>query len=136
MDSASLVHNIALLVERDGGANPEQLRRAYASYRPSFMEIKLPFSFQGDLNTLSEQDFGVMLHEYVHYLQNLSTPWGLYSSMEEYAELVEAYRMPGGQNARGTGQWHQKSIMASEINIGVNFHFLINCIVFIKGYAT
>lgn len=33
-----------------------------------------------------------MLHEYVHYLQNLSTPWGLYSSMEEYAELVETYR--------------------------------------------
>lgn len=52
------------------------------------MEIKLPFSFQGDFDSLSEHDFGVMLHEYVHYLQNLSTPWGLYSSMEEYAELV------------------------------------------------
>ena len=92
MDTISLVHNIALLVDRDGGANPDQLRQAYASYRPSFMEIKLPFSFRGDFDSLSEHDFGVMLHEYVHYLQNLSTPWGLYSSMEEYAELVEAYR--------------------------------------------
>lgn len=92
MDTTSLVHNIAILVEREGGANPDQLHQAYASYRPSFMEIKLPFSFQGDFDSLSEHDFGVMLHEYVHYLQNLSTPWGLYSSMEEYAELVETYR--------------------------------------------
>lgn len=92
MDTTSLVHNIAILVERDGGANPDQLHQAYASYRPSFMEIKLPFSFQGDFDSLSEHDFGVMLHEYVHYLQNLSTPWGLYSSMVEYAELVETYR--------------------------------------------
>lgn len=92
MDTTSLVHNIAILVEREGGANPDQLHQAYASYRPSFMEIKLPFSFQGDSDSLSEHDFGVMLHEYVHYLQNLSTPWGLYSSMEEYAELVETYR--------------------------------------------
>lgn len=92
MDTTSLVQNITILVERDGVANPDQLRRAYASYRPSFMEIKLPFTFQGNFDALSEQDFGVMLHEYVHYLQNLSTPWGLYSSMEEYAELIEAYR--------------------------------------------
>ena len=95
MDTTSLVHNIAILVERDGGANPDQLHHAYASYRPSFMEIKLPFSFQGDFDSLSEHDFGVMLHEYVHYLQNLSTPWGLYSSMEEYAELVETYNEDG-----------------------------------------
>lgn len=92
MDTTSLVHNIAILVEREGGANPDQLHQAYASYRPSFMEIKLPFSFQGDFDSLSEHDFGVMLNEYVHYLQNLSTPWGLYSSMEEYSELVETYR--------------------------------------------
>ena len=70
----------------------EQAREAYASYKPSFMELKVPFNFQGDLDALTDKDLGILFHEYVHYLQNISTPWGLYTSMAEYAEMVDVYR--------------------------------------------
>ena len=92
MDKELLIQATSLLAYKQGGYYSEEARNAYASYKPSFMEIKVPFDFQGDIDALSDKDLGVLLHEYVHYLQNLSTPWGLYTSMAEYNEMVSTYR--------------------------------------------
>ena len=87
-----LVQSLNSVASKQGQPASEEAREAYASYKPSFMEIKVPFDFQGDIDALSDKELGVLLHEYVHYLQNLSTPWGLYASMAEYGELVNVYR--------------------------------------------
>ena len=92
MDKELLIQTTSSFAYKQGGNYSEEARQAYASYKPSFMEIKVPFDFQGDIDVLSDQDLGVLFHEYVHYLQNLSTPWGLYTSMAEYGEMVNTYR--------------------------------------------
>lgn len=88
----AIIQSFSHLALNDIHIISEQLREAYASYRPSFMELKVPFNFQGDLDALTDKDLGTLFHEYVHYLQNISTPWGLYASMAEYAEMVDVYR--------------------------------------------
>ena len=92
MDRDLLIQTTSSLAYKQGEYYSEEARQAYASYKPSFMEINVPFDFQGDIDALSDQDLGVLFHEYVHYLQNLSTPWGLYTSMAEYGEMVNTYR--------------------------------------------
>ena len=92
MDRDILIQTTSSFAYKQGGYYSEEARQAYASYKPSFMEIKVPFDFQGDIDALSDQDLGVLFHEYVHYLQNLSTLWGLYTSMAEYGEMVNTYR--------------------------------------------
>ncbi len=55
------------------------------SYTPGFFQIKLSFPFDmKDLSSLSIQDLGTFAHEYIHYLQNTSTPFGLWQAMVYY----------------------------------------------------
>jgi hypothetical protein len=61
------------------------------SYQPGFMQIRLKESYNGNLEELSTSDLGTFLHEYIHYLQNVSTPWGLFSSMVMYNKMVDTY---------------------------------------------
>ncbi|WP_339751112.1 hypothetical protein [Algoriphagus aquimarinus] len=49
-------------------------------YRPAFFSIYLEGEFREDYENLSNQDLGTFVHEYVHYLQNLTTINGLMSS--------------------------------------------------------
>ena len=47
----------------------------------------------GQLEDLSPEQLGLFAHEYIHYLQNITTPWGLLSSIvtyESYAETLAA----------------------------------------------
>ena len=60
-------------------------------YKPAFMQIHLHESFDGDLDKLDIPTLGVFVHEYIHFLQNLSTPWGLYDSMVRYNIMAETY---------------------------------------------
>lgn len=63
------------------------------SYTPGFMQMHLRVHFYGSFKTmLSKADQGSFLHEYIHYLQNLSTPWGLYTSMLSYVEMVNTFK--------------------------------------------
>lgn len=62
------------------------------TYTPGFMQIHLTVPFNGifkDMVDVHHQ--GSFLHEYVHFLQNLTTPWGLYTSMVQYSVLVDTY---------------------------------------------
>ena len=72
--------------------NEQDVLKAIAgSYQPGFLQIKLTHSFDGGLGRFSQKDLGTFLHEYVHFLQNISTPWGLYMSMVQYQTLANTY---------------------------------------------
>ena len=72
--------------------NEQDVLKAIAgSFQPGFLQIKLTHSFDGGLGRFSQKDLGTFLHEYVHFLQNISTPWGLYMSMVQYQTLANTY---------------------------------------------
>lgn len=71
----------------------EQILEAIrGQYKLSFMQIELSFPIKYNLATdesdeYSDKDFATFVHEYIHYLQNISTPWGLYNSMIKYEKI-------------------------------------------------
>ena len=72
--------------------NEQDVLKAIAgSYQPGFLQIKLTNSFDGGLGGFSQNELGTFLHEYVHFLQNISTPWGLYMSMVQYQTLAKTF---------------------------------------------
>jgi len=56
----------------------QKLELGNCYYRPSFfnMKIDLPINLE-DLNTIPEGAMGLYFHEYIHYLQDISTIYGL-----------------------------------------------------------
>lgn len=62
-------------------------------YRPSFMQMYLNFHYDGNFDNLTLQDKGTFIHEYIHFLQNVSTPYGLYQSMFFYSKMLESYKV-------------------------------------------
>lgn len=72
--------------------NEQDVLKAIAgSYQHGFLQIKLTHSFDGGLARFSQKELGTFLHEYVHFLQNISTPWGLYMSMVQYQKLAKTF---------------------------------------------
>jgi hypothetical protein len=69
----------------------ELLKAIAGSYQPGFMQIKLTHQFKYGFGDFTLPQLGVFLHEYIHYLQNISTPWGLYMSMVQYRTIAETY---------------------------------------------
>lgn len=73
--------------------NDEQILEAIrGQYKLAFMQIELSFPIKYNLTTdeidkYSDKDFATFIHEYIHYLQNISTPWGLYNSMIKYEKI-------------------------------------------------
>ena len=74
------------------------LKAILGSYQPGFLQIKLTHSFNGGLDKFSQKELGTFLHEYVHFLQNISTPWGLYMSMVQYQTLANTYAFIQGSS--------------------------------------
>lgn len=59
-------------------------------YSNSFFHIYIDGEFNIDVSQVAEQkDKGTALHEYVHYLQNIGTLWGLYCSINNYETIIE-----------------------------------------------
>lgn len=59
-------------------------------YSNSFFHIFIDGEFNEDISKIAEQkDKGTALHEYVHYLQNIGTLWGLYCSINNYETIIE-----------------------------------------------
>ena len=69
----------------------EDLKAMAGAYKPGFMQIKLTHQFQKGFGDFTIEQLGVFFHEYIHYLQNISTPWGLYMSMVQYKTISETY---------------------------------------------
>ena len=59
------------------------------SYRTGCFEIYMNGCFNPDISKMSTNDLGTFLHEYVHFLQNISTPWGIFSAIVKNNDLCE-----------------------------------------------
>lgn len=66
----------------------EILQELRGYYSTSFFHIYLQGNFDLDIENLSKQDLGTFVHEYIHYMQNISTLWGLQCSIVKYDELA------------------------------------------------
>lgn len=58
-----------------------------AEYHPGYFFMSLPFRLKESIKDLSRVEAGTFLHEYTHYLQNVSTLWGLYENVYLYADI-------------------------------------------------
>jgi len=68
----------------------ESLQRAIRGYyRSGAFEIHLEGAFNRDVSQMSQKDQGTFLHEYVHFMQNIATPWGIYAAITRNNELSE-----------------------------------------------
>lgn len=60
-------------------------------YRTGCFHIYLRGGFDPDLSKMSREDLGTFLHEYVHFLQNISTPYGIFEAVALNEAAVEAF---------------------------------------------
>ena len=64
------------------------------AYKTAAFDIYLSGRFNDDLSTLNKEDLGTFIHEYIHFLQNVSTPWGIQAGIvrnNDIAEMVHSY---------------------------------------------
>jgi hypothetical protein len=58
-------------------------------YKPHFFSLYINGDFNRDLSQLSQQNLGTFVHEYTHYLQNVTTIFGLRNSIFYFRYLYE-----------------------------------------------
>lgn len=58
-------------------------------YIPAFFEMYLKIDGEIDLNKLSEKDFSLFFHEYIHFLQDITTTYGL-TTCYAYGEYIQS----------------------------------------------
>ena len=58
-------------------------------YYPAFFEMKLKIDGDLDLNNCSDMDFALFFHEYIHFLQDITTSYGL-TRCYSYGEYVNS----------------------------------------------
>lgn len=63
-----------------------------AFYKPHFFRISLPFIVEKDLSKYGSQNLSRFIYEYIHFLQNLYTPWGLFTSFQSYARIARVFQ--------------------------------------------
>lgn len=68
----------------------ELFARLRGEYSTSFYCIFMDGKYNQDLSRMSQKDLGTFVHEYIHYVQNISTLWGMYESMIRYQCIAEA----------------------------------------------
>ena len=68
----------------------EILNELRGQYTTSFYSIYLNGFYDADISKMSKRDQGTLLHEYIHYLQNISTLWGIYQSMTIYSLMHQS----------------------------------------------
>lgn len=67
----------------------DTLQELRGSYSTSFYSIYLNGTYNEDLSKMTRRDQGTLLHEYIHFLQNISTPWGIRLSQYIYSCMSE-----------------------------------------------
>ncbi len=80
-----------------------RLRRVLGGYEPAFFRIELEFPFHNavhNLLNLVPKDLAVFIHEYIHFIQDISTFSGLNNAFV-YSEYIHGavthiYKMPKG----------------------------------------
>lgn len=80
-----------------------RLRRVLGGYEPAFFRIELEFPFYNAMHSilnLAPKDLSVFVHEYIHFIQDISTFSGL-NNAYVYSEYIHGavthiYKMPKG----------------------------------------
>lgn len=94
----------------------EKALRGY--YRTGCFHMYLAGCFDPDLIKMSRADLGTFLHEYVHFLQNISTPYGIFEAstyneaavetfidIEQKNEIELPYDAPQSKMLKGRLEW-------------------------------
>lgn len=76
----------------------DTLQELRGNYSTSFYSIYLNGTYDADLSKMTQKDLGTLLHEYVHFLQNISTPWGIRLSQYSYSCMSETLHKLATQN--------------------------------------
>jgi hypothetical protein len=58
------------------------------SFYTSFFHMYVDGHYEGDILAMSKKDLGTFVHEYIHYLQNVTTIFGLKYSETKYSEMI------------------------------------------------
>lgn len=59
------------------------------SYSTSFYSIYLDGEYNPNISLMTKKDQGTLLHEYIHFIQNVSTVWGMYLSKYIYNKMYQ-----------------------------------------------
>lgn len=49
-----------------------ELNNSRGEYKPAFMQIRIHDSYDGNIDELDIPTLGTIVHEYIHFLQNVS----------------------------------------------------------------
>lgn len=103
------------------------------AYRTAAFDIYLSGKFNYNLSTLSNEDLGTFVHEYTHFLQNISTPWGIQAGIvrnNDIAEMVHSYdnvqeihfpyRFPLSKEQLVNRKWLQCSVGTGHSNLQID----------------
>lgn len=68
-------------------------------YRTGCFHIYLSGSFSEKFEDMSLEDLGTFTHEYIHYLQNISTPYGIFEANTRHQAAIECFQQATGVDA-------------------------------------
>lgn len=77
------------MTELENNLRIDDLLELRGSYATSFYKIYLNGSYNPDISQMTQKDQGTLLHEYIHFIQNVSTVWGMYLSMYIYNVMYQ-----------------------------------------------
>jgi hypothetical protein len=99
------------------------------SYSTGCFNIFINGDFDLNLSNLSTRDLGTFLHEYVHFLQNISTPYGIYSaillnnnicefvhSIKNKEEIILPYKYDLSEELSLQNKWYKCSLGTGHLN--------------------
>ena len=70
----------------------EQIEKELSGYyRTGCFHIYLKGSFYENLAEMTYEDLSTFVHEYIHYLQNISTPYGIFEANARYLSIIETF---------------------------------------------
>lgn len=77
------------MAELDNNFTIDELLELRGCYSTSFYSIYLNGTYKPDISQMTRKDQGTLLHEYIHFIQNVSTVWGMYFSMYIYNVMYQ-----------------------------------------------
>lgn len=77
------------MAELENNFTIDELLELRGSYSTSFYSIYLNGIYNPDMSQMTQKDQGTLLHEYIHFIQNVSTVWGMYFSMYIYNVIYQ-----------------------------------------------
>ncbi|MDO5526729.1 MAG: hypothetical protein Q4F85_11675 [Prevotella sp.] len=80
-------------------SKPLKLQETMGSYFPHFLEMYINTKKIVDLNVLDEMELSTFFHEWIHFIQDLTTSFGCYNAYVYFEKLFSMGKkaMQGGE---------------------------------------